>query len=117
MNPPASVTSAVIRLNRTCQAGFVIWHTSTSPVWTASKSASDRTTRATPSTTPGDPATPVTSSVASPWPRWNLSGKPQLTRYGNASWVSVTVPTQSRGWNVYARSRAARAAATRSRPG
>src|SRR5262249_33739472 len=47
--PPASVTRPAIFVNRTTQAGFVIWQTRISPYCTRSASASEATLRATPS--------------------------------------------------------------------
>ena len=91
-----SVTSAAIFVKRTTHAGLVIWQTRMSPSRTSSNSSTVRTTRAVPSTTPGDPEIPVIRPVSAAWPRWNFSGKPQLARYGKASWVSVAVPTQLR---------------------
>ncbi len=57
--PPASVTSPTILVNRTTHAGLVIWQTRMSPARTSSNWSSRRTTRAMPSTTPGEPPRPV----------------------------------------------------------
>ena len=54
--PPVSVTSPAIFVKSTTQAGFVIWQTRMSPSRTSSNSSTVRTTRAMPSTTPGDAA-------------------------------------------------------------
>src|SRR3972149_5039724 len=57
--PPASVTSPATLVKRTTHAGFVIWQTRMSPLRTSSNWSTVATTRAMPSTTPGDAATPV----------------------------------------------------------
>ena len=57
--PPASVTRPVILVNSTTQAGLVIWQTRMSPALTSSNWSSRSTTRAVPSTTPGEPPMPV----------------------------------------------------------
>ena len=72
--PPVSVTSAAILVNSTTQAGFVIWQTRMSPSRTASNSSTVMTTRATPSTTPGEPAIPLTVVVSAEASWWNRSG-------------------------------------------
>ena len=54
--PPVSVTRPAILVNSTTQAGLVIWQTRMSPSRTSSNSSTVRTTRAMPSTTPGDAA-------------------------------------------------------------
>ena len=72
--PPVSVTSPAILVNRTTHAGLVIWHTRMSPSATSSKSATVRTTRAMPSTTPGEPEIPATFATSVDASRWNRSG-------------------------------------------
>src|SRR5690242_6195371 len=110
--PPVSVTSPPIFVNSTTHAGFVIWQTRMSPSRTWSNSSVVITTRAVPSTVPGEPAMPSIRVWSSDSWRWNRSGYPQFTRYGKASCDGVTVPTQSRGWTFFAASRSARRAAT-----
>ena len=58
-----SVTSPAILVNRTTQAGFVIWQTRMSPSRTSSNSSTVRTTRAIPSTTPADAPSPVIDAL------------------------------------------------------
>ena len=72
--PPVSVTRAAIFVNSTTQAGLVIWHTRMSPSVTSSNSSTVRTTRAVPSTTPGEPAIPVIRAPPAPCSWWNRSG-------------------------------------------
>ena len=59
VRPPVSVTSPAIFVNRTTQAGLVIWQTRMSPSRTSSNSSTVRTTRAMPSMVPGDAPMPV----------------------------------------------------------
>ena len=56
--PPVSVTRPAILVNRTTQAGFVIWQTRMSPSRTSSNSSTVRTTRAIPSIDAGRAAEP-----------------------------------------------------------
>ena len=59
MIPPTSETAALIREKTGAQLGAVIGHTRISPVSSSSSSSTVRITRATPSTTPREAATPV----------------------------------------------------------
>src|SRR5581483_415810 len=59
ITPPMSVTTALTFEKIGAHAGEVIGHTRTSPLRTAAISSTSTTTRATPSTTPGDAAAPV----------------------------------------------------------
>ena len=73
--PPVSVTRPAILVNSTTQAGLVIWQTRMSPSVTSSNSSTVRTTRAMPSTTPGDPAIPaIRPPGVADCARWNRSG-------------------------------------------
>src|SRR6266699_2993358 len=95
VRPPASVTRPAILVKRATQAGFVIWQTTMSPLRTWSNCSTVKTTRAMPSMTPGEPPRPSMWLSTLEALRSNFSGKPQLARYGTASWVAVTVPIQS----------------------
>src|SRR5919199_4959804 len=59
--PPVSVTTAAATANSGVHGGAVVSATSTSPGRRRAASASERTTRATPTTVPDDPAEPRTT--------------------------------------------------------
>ena len=63
--PPMSVTVAWMRVKTGAQLGVVMGQTRISPFCTCSSSSTLRTTRAGPSTTPGEPAKPFSSLASS----------------------------------------------------
>src|SRR3954447_14385024 len=59
--PPVSVTTAAATANSGVHGGAVVSATRISPGFSRAASASERTTRATPVTVPGEPADPLTT--------------------------------------------------------
>ena len=65
IDPPMSLTAALMRWKIGLQVGLVTWQTRMSPCWMRPISSTDFTTRAVPSTTPEHAAKPFSSLVSS----------------------------------------------------